>query len=929
MISNEWLLRAIHALAYFRTASTLARVNYRDLGTEELGSIYESLLELHPYLDVDSSPWSLRLVGEDDGEKTSGSERRLSGSYYTPPGLVAELVKSALEPVMIRALAERPNEPRKALLELKIVDPACGSGHFMLAVARRIANELARFDSQSDTFDEMARQHALREVVRHCIFGVDKNELAVELCKAALWIETIDPGKPLSFLDPHILKGDSLIGILDAADITDGIPDDAYKPLIGDDPDVCQALRAKNKSSRGKIQGTLFDQERFASRATDGVAFEDMPEDTRVQIAEKQAAWSAKLQTPVRQREELKANLFVSAFYFSKTRGTIHDVPTNEDLAAVDSGMTIRPEVLQRVDAISRQYAFFHWNVSFRDIMRSGGFDVVIGNPPWKRLKLNEKEFFARRDPSLASMAGKRRKDAIVALKDTNPRLWADFVAMDNSVDSANRFVRYSGRFPLTAVGDLNTYPLFAETGLRLLPNRGRLGMVLRTGIATEETRSAFFDKIFAGRQLVSLFDFSNANALFSDIAQVERFCLLTVAGESVAETTDFVFLATSVSDLTDPRRHFTLSADDLTRINPNTRTCPMFRTSKDAEIARRVYSRVPVLQNEAETSGSNKIIELREGLFHMTSSSGSFETFADLADSGEVLNGNRFSHDGSEEWLPLYEAKMIDSYDHRYGSYPLGHIEDTRALPHPTVSQYQAPDWEPLPRYWVRAHEVEAKLAALGWRHNWLMGFRRVTRANYGRAVTACVIPKVAVGNTIILLLPRDIGDPRKSAALLANFCTLTIDYFARQKIGSTDLNVFTAKQLPVIPMTWYREEDLDFVSKRVLELTYTSASVAPFARELGFSGKPFAWQPERRARLQADLDAYFARLYGLERDELRFILDPVDIMGSDFPSETFRVLKERELRECGEYMTARLVIEAWDRLGSKSSKSGDSVAY
>lgn len=128
---------------------------------------------------------------------------------------------------------------------------------------------------------------------------------------------------------------------------------------------------------------------------------------------------------------------------------------------------------------------------------------------------------------------------------------------------------------------------------------------------------------------------------------------------------------------------------------------------------------------------------------------------------------------------------------------------------------------------------------------------------------------------------------------------------------------------------MTWYREEDLDFVSKRVLELTYTSASVAPFARELGFSGKPFAWQPERRARLQADLDAYFARLYGLERDELRFILDPVDIMGSDFPSETFRVLKERELRECGEYMTARLVIEAWDRLGSKSSKSGDSVAY
>jgi hypothetical protein len=228
-ITNDRLLHAIRALAFFDSGKTLARVNYRDMDTEELGSVYESLLELHPTIAV--APWTFGFIGDDQEGNIRGSERKITGSYYTPPVLVNELIKSALVPVLERILKDNPECPREALLGLKIVDPACGSGHFLLAAARQVAAEVARLDAGPDTPGEALRQHALRDVVQHCIYGVDSNPLAVELCKTALWIETVEPGKPLSFLDAHICCGDSLIGILDPKIMEDGIPDEAYKAL--------------------------------------------------------------------------------------------------------------------------------------------------------------------------------------------------------------------------------------------------------------------------------------------------------------------------------------------------------------------------------------------------------------------------------------------------------------------------------------------------------------------------------------------------------------------------------------------------------------------------------------------------------------------------------------------------------------------------
>lgn len=289
MLANERALSAIHALAFFQSGGTLNRVNCRDMGTEELGSVYESLLELHPLVSVDAAPWTFSFVG-DEAKVTAGkgSERKLSGSYYTPDSLVQELLRSALDPVIEQALRDNPTDPRRALLRLKVLDPACGSGHFLLGAARRLADALARLDSEGDLPDEALRRHALREVVRRCIFGVDRNPLSVELCKTALWIEAIEPGKPLNFLDAHIKCGDSLIGVADLFVLKAGIPDDVFKELTDDDKAYTRDLRKRNKGERENSTLSLLPDVALPRDLSAAItALTDAPEDTVDALAAK------------------------------------------------------------------------------------------------------------------------------------------------------------------------------------------------------------------------------------------------------------------------------------------------------------------------------------------------------------------------------------------------------------------------------------------------------------------------------------------------------------------------------------------------------------------------------------------------------------------------------------------------------------------
>ena len=392
-IANQLLLEAVHSLSFFRSGGSLARVNYRDMGTEELGSVYESLLELQPVVQVNVAPWTFSFVGDGNDEKAKGSARKLTGSYYTPPSLVGELIKSALEPVLEQAVADLPSNPKKAILDLNVIDPACGSGHFLLAAARRMAAEIVRIESDAESSDENARQQALREVVQHCIYGVDKNEFAVELCKTALWIETVEPGKPLTFLDSHIQQGDSLVGILDPELMAGGIPGDAYKAMTGDNKAVCSALKKHNRKSGTHVQTGLYEEQAVYEVARAVSDLDSLPEESLDDVEQKQESWEASLQDEDHRREKLRADLFVGAFFAEKTKTSSQTVPYTEDLARIEKRIHQRPGVTEAVAWLAEQHSFFHWHLAFADVMRDGGFDVVLGNPPWERIKLQDKEF--------------------------------------------------------------------------------------------------------------------------------------------------------------------------------------------------------------------------------------------------------------------------------------------------------------------------------------------------------------------------------------------------------------------------------------------------------------------------------------------------------------------------------------------------------
>src|SRR5690606_13529357 len=237
----------------------------------------------------------------------------------------------------------------------------------------------------------------------------------------------------------------------------------------------------------------------------------------------------------------------------------------------------------------------------------SGGFDVVLGNPPWERVKLQEKEWFAARDPEIAAAPNAAaRKKLIAALKSENPDMYAQFLADLRRAEGESTLLRNSGRYPLGGRGDVNTYPVFTELMRNAIAPRGRVGVIVPTGIATDDTTKHLFGDLVERRSLVSLFDFENRRGIFPGVHRSYKFSLLTLSGDDrPVDQAEFVFFAHEVSDVEDQTRRLTLSAEDFALLNPNTKTCPVFRTRRDAEITKSIYRRVPVLVKEGDPNGN------------------------------------------------------------------------------------------------------------------------------------------------------------------------------------------------------------------------------------------------------------------------------------------------------------------------------------
>jgi hypothetical protein len=1056
-LTNRDMLTAMRELRWFVDPDTRKRsvVDYKNMGTEELGSIYESLLELVPQLDLPSRHF--KFVGFEDEASTAGNARKTTGSHYTPDQLVVELVHSALDPVIAAKLAGNPENPIEALLSITLCDPACGSGHFLLAGARRIAEKLAELRFPDGYGDEVFR-HALREVISHCVYGVDRNPMAIELARTALWLEGFEPGKPLSFLDHRLVCGDALLGIDRFAQMENGIPDSAFKPLSGDDKETCKVLTAINRAGKKDLErhrkgeaAPFTPNTKEVDVFSELASLEALSEDTPLEVEAKRQAYGVFLEHARNSRLARAADCFLAAFIAPK-----HGLDSSIQVSCISpTTRTLLGEIASAVPTeerdehektvalardLCRKSFVLHWPLAFPLVFAAGGFDCILGNPPWERIKLQEEEFFANRAPAIIAAKNKaERSKRIQWLSEGSlgyhlyqmaiphggdPKEiehYRDFIIARRLAEATSLYAHLKPeegtRFPLTGVGDVNTYALFSEAITRIVSPAGRAGFIVPTGIATDDSTKAFFGYIATSEQLASLFDFENSAPIFSGVHRSFKFCLLTLGRTNEAT---FAFYLTDTKQLSDERRSFTLAANDFALLNPNTRTCPVFRSRADAELARQIYQRLPVLIEEGNKRGNPWDIRFST-MFHMSNDS------------------YLFQDEACADCLPLYEAKMIHQYDHRWATYRRGtggnpetsdltlaeksdptttanprywvpedavfariarvpgslikawqagdhdlmllclahwvivsvdekfgdeEWEDSLFAQNPnmTLDQAQIPHFEDLPETWLdrsliaeartylpldefhynflrRELPLERQIKTLirEFSPDWLLGFRDICRATDERTVISSIIPRAGVGNNFPIMLMDDKISAVDASLLAANLSALPLDFVARHKVGGTHLNFFIAKQLPIIPPDRYTDSDKEFIIPRVLELTFTSNDLeswaelieerAPLAvreaiksrrKELGLPDQetPFAWDANRRAVIRAELDARYASLYGLTRNDLRYILDPSDTHGDDYPSETFRVLKSNEMKNYGEYRTQRLVLEAWDRI-------------
>jgi len=918
-LENRALLLAVFKLAWLRADGSLSRVNWRDMGPEELGSVYESLLELVPQIAKDGRQFAFATGGE-----TKGNARKTTGSYYTPDSLVQVLLDSALEPVIADAIAKNPATPIEALLGLSIVDPACGSGHFLLAAARRLAAHVARLQANG-TPSAAEYRHALRQVVGRCIFGVDLNPMAVELCKVGLWMEAVEPGLPLTFLNSHIQHGNALLGTTPEL-MSKGIPDAAWDAIEGDDKKTASALKKRNKKAAEgqRSLDTLWSKpsDAEAQTVTRAVAELDAASDASVEaLAKKEERWGGILGSPEYRHQKFVADAWCAAFVWPKQPGDLGDAaPTNELWRQLRDDQGQAPALTTKtVGELAEQYRFFHWPLQFPQVFAKGGFDVVLGNPPWERVKLEERQFFAAYDLEIAASGNAAtRKKLIAALVRTNPELWSHWNTASRNAEGQSYFARQSGLYPLCGGGNVNTYSLFAEQNRSVAAPQGRAGFIVPMGIATEDTTNDYFRTLVENRELSSLYGFENEEFIFPEVHHAFRFALVTVDKAGKTEAATLTFFLRSADAVKDPSRCFSLSRADFDTLNPNTKSCPTFRSRRDAELNLSIYRRLGVLLDESKEAGNLWQLQARTRLWHMTEDAEHFRERRDLLRSEFQRNGHVLERDG-ERLVALYEAKMFHHFDHRFGTYE-GQTEaqeNQGKLPELSDAAHADPNYLAQAYYHVPLEEAEKRLRPVTDR-GWVLGWRDITGSTVQRTVIASFLPRSAVGNTAPLLFSD--SDARLLACFYANCCTFVLDYTARQKVGGLHLTFGYLKQLPILapdslqrPTPWHANETLlSWLLPRVLELVYTAWDLEPFAQDIGWDRGPFRWNSERRLLIRCEIDAAFFHLYGLSKKDTEYVL------------ETFPIVRKNDekLYE-GKYRTKDTILEIYDAM-AEAARTG-----
>jgi hypothetical protein len=911
-LANADLLEAIRALAFITDKHGRRPVDYKNLRSEELGSVYEALLELHPEVNVSVGTFALTTA--------AGNERKTTGSYYTPESLVQCLLDSALDPVVHEAV--RQADPEVAILNLKVCDPACGSGHFLIAAAHRMAKRLAAMRTGDEEPSPEATQKALRDVIGRCIYGVDVNPMAVELCKVALWMESLEPGKPLSFLEHHIQCGNSLLGATPTL-LRKGIPDEAFTPIEGDDKAYCSKYKKQNKQEREKGQLTLFDErnepwERLGDLATSLVNLNQIADDDIAGVQRKQTQYEEFVKSTPYLFSQFWADAWCAAFVWKKRQSEeLHYPITDEVFRQIERNPFNAPDWMKReVKRLRDQYKFFHWHLAFPDVFQvsdgagnaqtgwSGGFDTMLGNPPWEKINLEDEEYFSYSHPAIVKASNKaKRKKLIEDLRETFPEDYQTYKETQEFHDRLSLMFRQSGMFPLTGMSRINLYSIFAELALRNLSPTGRLGLVIASGIATDDNNKELFKYLVTSNRLISVWDFENRDGIFTDVDSRYKFCLFCAAGSSAEIfAADFAFYLSKIEHLKEEDRHFTLTTAEFLSINPNTKTCPTFRNRYEAELTKGIYKRVKAWclhQTSEEWAGTPKTP------FNMSNDSGWFRTQADLKEISAEFDALGCAKTHTKLYLPLYESKLIHQYNHRFTTFadvPEAEIRQGNSIelkPEDLANPWKVAE----SRYWL-----DSSVQLERFPGNWFLVYRKITRSTDIITSIAAIIPNYPCGDSLIIV---DDLSASKAGLFCSNINSFIYNYVARQEIAGINFNQWIWKQLPVVEpqqiasfSSWAEQQLIDWMFSRVFELTYTAWDLQPFAQDCGYNGAPFRWDEERRFLLRCELDAAYFHLYGIQRNDVDYIM------------ETFPIVKRKDEQKHGHYRTKDKILEIYDAM-------------
>lgn len=954
----------LDAMSRERTGTDPRFINYRDLSVQHLGSVYERLLEF----DLVANGLAIAVRPQTFARKTSGSYYTPEDLVMLVIRRTLAPLLDERRAAFVAASPEQREalDPATAFTKLRIVDLAMGSGHFLVSLVDYLADETMRATDEATaayadyrspllgrlaairdrimaeaatnrwTIDDrmlVDRQLVRRVILKRVIHGVDKNPMAVELAKVSLWLHTFTVGAPLSFLDHHLRCGDSLFGewVQPAIDrMRVGAPLFRFDAIAraeritsvmtlieeASDADLIEVHQSRDNFS--KIEAETAEATAMFS-FLQGYRWVEAGAVAALARARKlrREATACALRDPAE-----AARLSADAAALSR-RGIALDRLLEGEFGPPGAALDIAygrigdpdpaMDQLARAAQVAHAANFFHWEIAFPGVWGdthaaapTGGFDAVIGNPPWDRLKMQEVEWFAARRRSIAAAPrASDRATMIRRLQDDGDPLSSDFARAAEMAALAARMAGLDadkgGQFPLLGHGDINLYSLFVERAARLIAPGGMVGLLTPSGIAGDLSAAPFFQSISTSGRLAALLDYENRGVYFPDVHRSFKFCAVIFGGIArrfAAATCGFFLPSTGDEEIA--ATGFPMTPADFAAVNPNTGTAPVFRSRRDADLTTTIYARLPVLVDHRVRPPQMPWPVKYSTMFHMTNDSHLFRTRTELtADGWYAVAGGRLKR-GSAEAVPLYEGKMVQAFDHRAASVMVNsdNLHRPGQPQAATLAQHDDPAWTPDPQYFVEVAQLPAATP------EYVLTFKEITAPTNQRTFISVIAPYAAFGNKLPMLLStsgRNYADD--ASALDANFNAFAFDFVCRQKVQGQTLNLFIIEQLPVIPPATYDRTfgpltAREIVRREVLALTYTAHDMAAFARDMGHTGPPFAWNPVDRRQRRARLDALYFHLYGLNAADADYILS------------TFPIVARHDVAERGRFLTRDLIL-------------------